>query len=254
MEKQTKIALVTGGSRGLGKNMALRLAESGVDVIITYHSKKEEADAVVAEIRQTGRKAAALQFDVGNLPAFDAFLQQLAAELQTFSGRSTFDFLVNNAGMGGTIPFAQVTEEIFDRFLNVHFKGVYFLTQKALPMMADGGRVINISTGTTRFCVPGYSVYASMKGAMETFTKYLAKEIGSRGMTANILAPGPIETDFNNAAIRSNPQMKSYLASATPLGRVGEANDIGGIVAFLCSEQAGWINGQRIEASGGINL
>lgn len=254
MEKQNKIALVTGGSRGLGKNMALRLAESGVDVVITYHSKKDEAEAVAADIRQMGRKAVAMQFDAGDLSAFDAFLEQLKAQLQAMSGRQTFDFLVNNGGMGGTIPFAQVTEEIFDRFLNVHFKGVYFLTQKALPMMADGGRVINISTGTTRFCVPGYSVYASMKGGIETFTRYLAKEIGPRGMTANVLAPGPIETDFNNAAIRSNPEMKSRLASVTALGRVGEANDIGGIVAFLCSEQAGWINGQRIEASGGINL
>ncbi|HRI59275.1 MAG TPA: SDR family oxidoreductase [Saprospiraceae bacterium] len=254
MEKQTKIALVTGGSRGLGKSMALHLAKSGVDVILTYNSKKEEAESVVSDIRQMGRKAVAMQLNVGDLRSFDAFFEQLAVELKDRFGRNTFDFLINNAGMGATIPFTQVTEEVFDQFLNVHFKGVYFLTQKSLPLMADGGRIINISTGTTRFSNPGYSVYASMKGAVEVFTKYLAKELGGRGITANILAPGPIETDFNNAAIRSNPEMKSRLSSLSPLGRVGEADDIGGVVALLCSEQAGWINGQRIEASGGINL
>ena len=157
-------------------------------------------------------------------------------------------------GMGATVPFNQVTEEIFDHFMNVHFKGVYFFTQKLLPLLSDGGRILNVSTGTTRFCVPGYSVYASMKGAVEVLTRYLAKELGPRGITVNVLAPGPVETDFNNAAIRSNPQMKSFLSNAAALGRVGEADDIGGVVALLCSEQAGWINGQRIEASGGINL
>lgn len=250
----SKIALITGGSRGLGKNMALRLAENGVDVVITYFSKKDEAEAVVSEIRQMGRKALALHLDAGDLPSFDAFLEQLTQHLQLEFGRNTFDFLVNNGGMGATIPIAQVTEEVFDRFVDVHFKGVYFLSQKSLPHIADGGRIINITTGTTRFCVPGYSVYASMKGAVETFTKYLAKEIGARGMTANVVAPGPVETDFNSAAIRSNPQLKSYLSALSPLGRVGEADDIGSVVAFLCSDAARWINGQRIEVSGGINL
>lgn len=254
MSNTTKIALITGGSRGLGKNMALRLAESGVDVVVTYHTKKEEAENVAAQIRQMGRKSAAMPLDMGDTAGLEPFLNQLAEILQTGFGRSTFDFLINNAGMGATVPIAQVTEELFDRFLNVHFKNIYFLTQRALPMMADGGRVINISTGTTRFCVPGYSVYASMKGAVETFTKYLAKEIGVRGMTANVLAPGPVETDFNNAAIRSNPQTKTFLSNASALGRVGEPDDIGGVVAFLCSDAARWINGQRIEASGGINL
>lgn len=254
MEKQTNIALVTGGSRGLGKSMALHLAQGGTDVIVTYNTKKEEAEAVVASIRQMGRKAVALRLNVGDLPSFDAFFGQLAAELKAVFGRPTFDFLVNNAGMGATIPFTQATEENFDNFMNVHFKGAYFLTQKSLPLLADGGRIINISTGTTRFCVPGYSMYASMKGAMEVFTKYLAKELGARGITANIVAPGPVETDFNNAAIRSNPQMKTGLSSLSPLGRVGEADDIGGVVAFLCSAEARWINGQRIEVSGGINI
>ncbi len=254
MEKKTKIALVTGGSRGLGKSMALHLAQSGTDTIITYHTKKEEAESVVAEIRQMGRKSVAMQLDMGNLRTFDAFFEQLETQLKDQFGRNTFDFLINNAGMGATIPFTQVTEEVFDQFLNVHFKGVYFLTQKSLPLMADGGRILNISTGTTRFSNPGYSVYASMKGAVEVFTRYLAKELGARGITANILAPGPVETDFNNAAIRSNPQMKSVLSSLSPLGRVGEADDIGGVVALLCSEEARWINGQRIEVSGGINV
>lgn len=250
----SKIALITGGSRGLGKNMALRLAENGVDVVITYFSKKDEAEAVVSEIRQMGRKALALHLDAGDLASFDAFLEHLTQQLQLEFGRNSFDFLVNNGGMGATIPIAQVTEEVFDRFVDVHFKGVYFLSQKSLPHIADGGRIINITTGTTRFCVPGYSVYASMKGAVETFTKYLAKEIGARGMTANVVAPGPVETDFNSAAIRSNPQLKSYLSALSPLGRVGEADDIGSVVAFLCSDAARWINGQRIEVSGGINL
>lgn len=254
MEKKTKIALVTGGSRGLGKSMALHLAQSGTDTIITYHTKKEEAESVVAEIRQMGRKSVAMQLDMGNLRTFDAFFEQLETQLKDQFGRNTFDFLINNAGMGATIPFTQVTEEVFDQFLNVHFKGVYFFTQKSLPLMADGGRILNISTGTTRFSNPGYSVYASMKGAVEVFTRYLAKELGVRGITANILAPGPVETDFNNAAIRSNPQMKSVLSSLSPLGRVGEADDIGGVVALLCSEEARWINGQRIEVSGGINV
>jgi NAD(P)-dependent dehydrogenase (short-subunit alcohol dehydrogenase family) len=254
MQQTTKIALVTGGSRGLGKNMALRLAESGADVILTYHTKKAEAEAVAAEIIALGRKATTLQLDMGQLGSYDDFLQQVKDQLSTHFGRDSFDFLINNAGMGATLPFAQVTEADFDAFLNVHFKGVFFFTQKALAMMADGGRIINISSGTTRFCIPGYSVYASMKGAIETFTRYLAKEVGARGITANVLAPGATETDFNNAAIRNNPQMKAYLASSTALGRVGQAEDIGGVVALLCSDLAGWINGQRIEASGGINL
>lgn len=249
-----KIALVTGGSRGLGKNMALRLADYGNDVIITYHSQKEAADAVVSEIEAKGQKAAALQFDSSDFKSLDRFLQQVQQTLQAKWNTVSFDFLINNAGIGATIPFAKVTEEDFDRFLNIHFKSIYFLTQKALPMMNDQGRIINISTGTTRFCVPGYSVYASMKGAIETFTRYLAKEVGARGITANVVAPGPIETDFNNAAIRNSPERKAAMASQTALGRVGEAKDIGGIVAFLCSEDAGWINAQRIEASGGINL
>lgn len=254
MSANNKIALVTGGSRGLGKDMALRLAEKGHDVIITYQSQKEAAEAVVAQIESKGQKAVALHLDVADFPSLDGFVKTLSDTLQSKWGVSNLDFLINNAGMGATIPFAQVTEADFDQFMNVHFKSVYFLTQKSLPILNDGGRIINISTGTTRFCVPGYSVYASMKGAIEILTKYLAKELGARGITVNVVAPGPIETDFNNAAIRNNPERKAAMANMIALGRVGQAEDIGGVIAFLCSADAGWITGQRIEASGGVSL
>ncbi len=249
-----KIALVTGGSRGLGKDMALRLAEYGCDVILTYNSKKEEAEKVVFEIEKSGQKSAALQLNVGDLNSFGKFIEQVSKLLKEKWGKDKFDFLINNAGIGATIPFVNATEKDFDSFLNIHFKGVYFLTQKSLLMMNDNGRVINLSSGTTRFVNPGYSIYASMKGAIEVFTKYLAKEIGSRGITANVVAPGAIETDFNNAAIRNNPHAKERIASITALGRVGVAEDIGGVVSFLCTEDARWITGQRIEVSGGMNL
>src|SRR6266496_2709753 len=242
---ENKIALVTGGSRGLGKNMALRLADYGSDVLITYHSQKEAANAVVSEIEAKNKKATALQYDSSDFKSLDSFIEQVTRTLQNKWNTSKFDFLINNAGIGATIPFDKVTEADFDRFTNIHFKSIYFLTQKLLPIMNDQGRIINISTGTTRFSNPGYSVYASMKGAIEVFTKYLAKEIGSRGITANVVAPGPIETDFNNAVIRNSPERKAIMASLTALGRVGVAEDIGGIVAFLCSKDAGWINGQR---------
>ncbi|MBS1493889.1 MAG: SDR family oxidoreductase [Bacteroidetes bacterium] len=250
----TKLALITGGSRGLGKNMALRLAEKGNDVIITYLTKQDEANEVVKEIESMGRKAHALRFDAGDIKSIDNFLTEIKTVLRTKWNTDKFDFLINNAGMGQTIPFLHVTEDDFDRFMNVHFKGVYFLTQKSLGLMNDGGRIINLSSGTTRFANPGYSIYASMKGAMEVLTRYVAKEVGARGITVNIVAPGPVETDFNSAAIRNNPNVKNFLGTVTALGRVGEASDIGGVVAFLCSEDAGWINGQRIEVSGGINL
>jgi NAD(P)-dependent dehydrogenase (short-subunit alcohol dehydrogenase family) len=249
-----KIAIVTGGSRGLGKNIALRLAEQGHDIILTYNTQLEAATAVVHSIEAMGRKAIALPLDVSNIGSLDGFLNEVSKVLNEKWHRDSFDFLINNAGVGATIAYLDATEEDFDRLLNIHFKSVYFLTQKALPLLNDGGSIVNLSSGTTRFCNPGYSIYASMKGAVETFTKYLAKEVGPRGITANIVAPGPIETDFNNAAIRNNPALKERLATMTALGRVGEANDIGGIVAFLCSKDGYWITGQRIEASGGISL
>lgn len=253
MSVQQKIAVVTGGSRGLGKDMTLALAKKGIDVILTYRSKESEAMETVTAIEAVGRKAAAIQLDMSEFSSLDNFTKQLLETLQQKWQVNSFDFLINNAGMGATVPFEQVTEELFNDFLNVHFKGIYFLTQKLVPNINSGGRIINISTGTTRFTNPGYSVYASMKGAIEVFTKYLAKELGTKNILANVVAPGPIETDFNSAAIRSNPQMKERLSSLSPLGRVGHASDIGGVVAFLCSDEAGWINGQRIEVSGGIN-
>jgi NAD(P)-dependent dehydrogenase (short-subunit alcohol dehydrogenase family) len=254
MSATTKIGLVTGGSRGLGKDMAISLAKKGIDVILTYVNNKEAADETVKAIEGLGRQAVALRLDMGDVKSLDAFVQQVAATLQSKWNTNAFDFLINNAGIGGGVPFEKVTEEFFDDFLNVHFKSVYFLTQKCLPYINNGGRVINISTGTTRFTNPGYSVYASMKGAVEVLTKYLARELGPKGITVNIVAPGPIETDFNNATIRNNPKIKEHLSALTPLGRVGAAEDIGPVVAFMCSSDAGWINGQRIEVSGGINV
>ena len=251
---RNKIALVTGGSRGLGKDMALSLAKKGIDVILTYNRNKEQALNVASEILESGQKSAALQFDISDIRGIDDFVNQLSETLKTNFDSDKFDHLINNAGMGATIPFDKVTEEVFDNFVNVHFKGVFFLTQKTLPMMNENGCIINVSSGTTRFCVPGYSVYSSLKGAVEVFTKYLAKETGLRGIRANVIAPGATETDFNNAIIRSNPQVKAFITSQTPLGRVGQADDIGSVVAFLCSDDARWINGQRIEVSGGINL
>jgi len=250
----TKIALVTGGSRGLGKEMAISLAKKGFDVIITYRSKEAEAKEVVYEIESKGRKATELYLDMSDFSSLDLFIGNLLQTLQTKWNTASFDFLINNAGMGATVPFEQVTEDLFDEFLNVHFKGIYFLIQRCLPNINPGGCIINISTGTTRFTNPGYSVYASMKGAIEVFTKYLAKELGPKNIRANVVAPGPVETDFNKAAIRSNPQMKERLGSLSPLGRVGRAEDIGGVVAFLCADESYWINGQRIEVSGGINI
>ncbi|MGD1892542.1 MAG: SDR family NAD(P)-dependent oxidoreductase [Cyclobacteriaceae bacterium] len=249
-----KIALVTGGSRGLGKDQALRLAEYGSDVIITYRSNEDAAQEVVNAIEQQGRKAVALQLDVANIKAFDAFFAQVKEQLNEHWNRNNFDFLVNNAGVNAHGMIGQVNEETFDTLNNTHFKGAYFLTQKALLLLADGGRIINISTGLARFSFPGYSAYAAMKGAMETFTRYLAKELGSRKITANVVAPGAIATDFNRGDFEAMPQMKEIIASQTALGRVGEAEDIGGVVAFLCTEDARWVNAQRIEASGGMFL
>jgi NAD(P)-dependent dehydrogenase (short-subunit alcohol dehydrogenase family) len=251
---QTKIALVTGGSRGLGKNMALSLAKKGLDVIITYNSKEDEALEVVKEIEVIGQKAAALQLNVGDSKSFDAFIGDISSTLQSTFKTDKIDFLVNNAGIGIHASFAETTEEQFDTLMNIHFKGTFFLTQKALSILADGGGIVNISSGLARFSNPGYAAYASMKGAIETLTKYQAKELGARGIRANIVAPGAIETDFGGGLVRDNAQVNAFLASATALGRVGLPDDIGGVVAFLCTEDAKWVNGQRIEVSGGMML
>lgn len=234
--------------------MAICLAKKGVDVVLTYNSKKEEALAVVEEIRHLGGKAAALQLDTANVKAFDPFFVALATTLRSVFDADKIDFLVNNAGIGVHASFAETTEAQFDELMNVHFKGAFFLTQKALPLIADGGGIVNVSTGLARFSTPGYSAYASMKGAMETLTKYQAKELGSRGIRVNIVAPGAIETDFGGGVVRDNAQVNSVIASATALGRVGLPDDIGGVVAFLCTDDARWVNAQRLEASGGMYL
>lgn len=254
MASTTKIALITGGSRGLGKSMALHLAARGTDVLLTYNTKKDEAAAVVAQIQALGRRAAALQLDAGNTKSFDAFFAAVSTELKSAFGTDRFDFLVNNAGIGIGSPIADTTEDQFDQLMNIHFKGVYFLTQKALPHINDGGRIINLSSGLARFSMKGYSAYGAMKGAVETLTRYMAIELGERQITVNVVAPGAIETDFGGGYLKSNPQLNKYIADATALGRVGQPDDVGSVVAFLCSDDARWVNGQRIEVAGGIYL
>jgi len=254
MEQKNKIALVTGGSRGLGKDMALRLAEKGLDVIITYNSQQQDAEGVAAQIQKAGQKAAALQLNTGDIKSFGSFTTQLQDVLQKTFDATHFDYLINNAGIGGYSPIADVTEDMFDELLNIHFKGVYFMTQKMLPIMNDGGGIVNISSGLTRVSVPGSSVYASMKGAMEIFTRYLAKELGTRGIKANIIAPGAVMTDFGGGHLRNDEQLQKFISSVTALGRPGVADDIGGVVAFLCTEDARWVNAQRIEVSGGMAI
>ncbi|MET3037711.1 SDR family oxidoreductase [Chryseobacterium sp. NRRL B-14859] len=254
MSTKTNIALVTGGSRGLGKNSALKIAQKGLDVIITYRSNKEEAESVVEEIKAMGRNAAAFHLDTKDIKSFDAFVKEVTDYVQQNTGNSRIDYLVNNAGTALYSPITEVTEEQLDDVVNIHFKGVFFLTQKLLPVMNDGGGIINISSGLTRFATPGSSVYGSVKAGVETLTKYMAKELGPRKIKANVVAPGAIETDFGGGRVRDNKEINAVVAGATALGRVGLPDDIGGVVAFLCTEDAGWINGQRIEASGGMFL
>jgi NAD(P)-dependent dehydrogenase (short-subunit alcohol dehydrogenase family) len=249
-----RIALITGGSRGLGKNAALKLAAKGVDVILTYQTRQDEAAALVAEIEKLGRRAATLQLDVGNVRAFAGFAEQLKSLLQTKWQIGQIDYLINNAGMGIYGSFAETTEEQFDALMNVHLKGVFFLTQTLLPLIADGGRILNISSGLARFSFPGYAAYATMKGAIETLTRYLAKELGPRGISANVLAPGAIETDFGGGSTRDNPQVNAMIAANTAMGRAGLPTDIGDAIAALMTSESNWITGQRIEASGGMML
>jgi NAD(P)-dependent dehydrogenase (short-subunit alcohol dehydrogenase family) len=248
------IALITGGSRGLGRSAALAAAQSGIDVVLTYRQQAAEAQAVVAQIQALGRRAVALPLDVGDVRSFDAFAGQLAQALQAGWQRDRFDFLVNNAGMGVHAPFAETTEAQFDALVNVHLKGVFFLTQRLLPLMNDGGRILNLSSGLARFALPGYAAYAAMKGAIEVLSRYLAKELGPRGIAVNVVAPGAIETDFGGGAVRDNAQLNAFVASQTALGRVGVAEDIGPLVAALLQPATRWVNAQRIEASGGMFL
>ncbi|RDZ25962.1 SDR family NAD(P)-dependent oxidoreductase [Lysobacter silvisoli] len=250
----TPIALITGGSRGLGRSAALRLAEHGSDAILTYRSQRAEAEAVVADIQALGRRAVALPLDVGDSAGFPAFVEQVRQALATHWQRERFDHLVNNAGMGVHAAFAETTPEQFDQLMNVHLKGPFFLTQALLPLIADGGRIVNVSSGLARFALPGYAAYAAMKGGVEVLTRYMAKELGARGIAVNTLAPGAIETDFGGGAVRDNHELNAYIAAQTALGRVGLPDDIGGAFAALLSADSRWINAQRIEASGGMFL
>ena len=249
-----KIALITGGNRGLGRNGALKLAARGTDIIFTYRSHPEEAQAVVKEIEALGARAAALQLDVGDSSQFAAFTQQVSKLLKDHWQRDNFDYLVNNAGHGHYKLFSETTEQEFDALVNVHFKGPYFLTQKLLPLISDGGRILNISSGLTRMTHPGSSTYAAMKGAMEVLTRYQAKELGERRIRVNILAPGAIETDFGGGRVRDTRDINDTIASLTALGRVGLPDDIGDAISAILSDETGWITAQRIEASGGQSL
>jgi len=252
MSTSPSIALVTGGSRGLGKSTALHLAKQGHGVILTYRSKQAEAAEVVAQIEALGQKAVALPLDVSSSSSFAAFAAQVREVLLAQWGSSTFNALINNAGTGAHASLMDTTEAQFDDMVNIHLKGVFFLTQKLLPLMADGGRIVNLSSGLTRFALPGYAAYAAMKGAVEVLTRYMAKELGPRGIAVNTVAPGAIATDFGGGAVRDTPQLNTFVASQTALGRVGEADDIGAMVASLVSPDNRWVNAQRIEVSGGM--
>ncbi|GAA0743466.1 SDR family NAD(P)-dependent oxidoreductase [Gaetbulibacter jejuensis] len=246
-----KTAIITGGSRGLGRDMALNLAQDGVNIIFSYHSNQNKANEVISEIEAMGQKAAAFPFDANNPKSGQDFINKATNYLQQENGSKNFDFLINNAGTGTFNLVPDTTEVQFDEMMNIHLKSVYFLTQAAIPYLNKGGRIINISSGLARFSLPGMSAYAMMKGGIEVFTRYLAKELGKRNITANVIAPGAIATDFAGGS-NKDKEKADLISSITALGRVGKAEDIGGTVAFLCSKKAGWINGQRIEVSGGM--
>jgi NAD(P)-dependent dehydrogenase (short-subunit alcohol dehydrogenase family) len=250
----SKIALVTGGSRGLGKDMALELAKKGFDIVLTYQTKSELAKEVVNEIQSLEKKAVALQLDVAVVDSFDQFVSTLSATLKTEFQSENISALVNNAGTGMYASFADTSMAQFDDMVNIHLKAPFFLTQKLLPMLQDGGSVVNISSGLARFSYNGYAAYAIMKAAIESLSRYQALELGARKIRVNTVAPGAIETDFGGGAVRDNKDVNAMFASITALGRVGLPHDIGSVVAFLCSEEAKWINAQRIEVSGGFHI
>lgn len=249
-----RIALVTGGSRGLGRAAALHLARQGHDVLLTYRSAADEAAAVVAQIQALGRQAAALPLDMADAASFGAFAERVQATLASQFGRERVDLLLNNAGVGAHAAVTETTEAQFDQLFAVHLKGVFFLTQRLLPLLADGGRILNVSSGLTRFTFPGYGAYAAMKGGVEVLTRYLAKELAARRITVNTVAPGAVETDFGNGAVRDNAQLNAAIAAQTTLGRVGLPDDIGAAIALLAAPGSGWITGQRVEVSGGMVL
>jgi NAD(P)-dependent dehydrogenase (short-subunit alcohol dehydrogenase family) len=249
-----KIAIVTGGSRGIGRNTVVSVAKRQVDSIFTFNTHRENAEAVIAEAKAAGAKAVALQLDAGNIASFDAFVAGVENALSQL-GQARFDFLVNNAGNNHrNMPFEKATEEEFDGVCNVHFKGVFFLTQKLLPLMNDGGRIINVSTARTRVASTGGAVYASMKGAVEVLSRVMALELGPRRITVNVVAPGPVATDFSGGIVRDNPAVNKRIAEHTALGRAGLPEDLGPMIALLLSEENGWVNAQRIEVAGGVAI
>lgn len=250
----TKIVLITGASRGLGKNVALHLADQGRDIILTYYANQQEADSVVKAIEAMGRKAVALQLDVRKSERFTDFSNEVKQQLQTHWQRDHFDYLINNAGTGIYKTFVETTEADFDQMSDEHIKGPFFLTQKLLPLIKDGGRILNVSSGLTRLAYPGFVAYAIMKAAVELLTLYLAKELGERRIAVNTIAPGAIETDFGGGMVRDNKAVNDQIAQLTALGRVGIPDDIGGAVAAILSNEANWINAQRIEVSGGQGI
>ncbi|NTX62948.1 SDR family oxidoreductase [Myxococcus sp. CA051A] len=247
------IALITGGSRGLGRSTALALADRGMDVIVTYRTGHDEANDVVTSIRAKGRNAVAIHLDVGKTGTFEAFTAEVREALKQTWSRERFDALVNNAGIGGYSPFIETSEATFDELVAVHFKGPFFLTQKLLPLIADGGRIINMSTGLARYVYPGFSTYAAVKGAIEVLTRALAVELGARRITVNVVAPGGIATDFGGGVMR-DPELQKTVAAETPLGRVGEPEDVAGVIAMLLAPETGWMTGQRVEVTGGYRL
>lgn len=249
-----RIALITGGSRGLGKSAALNLAAEGWDVVITYAERVEAARQTVEAVRQIGRKAVAMQLDTGKSDTFRGFVQALQTTLAQDFECDGLHALVNNAGNGSNVPFMETTEAEFDNLMSIHLKGVFFLTQALVPLLVDGGQVLNISSGLARFCAPGKATYATMKGGVEVLSRYIASELAPRGIRVNTLAPGAIATDFGNGVVRDNPQVNAAVAGATALGRVGQPDDIGGAVAALLSSGLGWMTGERVEVSGGMHL
>ena len=249
-----KIALITGGNRGIGRSSALYLAEKGVGTVLTYLSHSDEANSVVAKIENLGGRAAALQLNTGETKQFGSFTEQFANILDSVWGRQSFDYLVNNAGIGINASFIETTEDEFDTLMNIHLKGVFFLTQRLLPLIEDGGQIVNLSSGLARFSLPGYAAYGTMKGAVEVLTRYMAQELGPRGIAVNAIAPGAIETDFGGGMVRDNSELNQFIAASTAMGRAGLPDDIGGVIASLLTGENQWMTAQRIEVSGGMNL
>jgi NAD(P)-dependent dehydrogenase (short-subunit alcohol dehydrogenase family) len=252
--KHSPIALITGGSRGLGRSMALHLAQRGSDLLLTYRTGEREAAEVVNQVVALGQKAVALPLDVADSTSFAGFVDSVRAALTRVWQRDQLDHLVNNAGTGVHAAFADTAEAQLDELYRIHFKAPYLLSQQLLPLIADGGSILNVSSGLTRITFPGYSAYAALKGSVEVLSRYMAKELGGRGIRVNTIAPGAIETDFGGGHVRDDAGLNAVIAGMTALGRVGLPDDIGAAVAMLLAPESGWISGQRVEVSGGQGI